>query len=75
MLTLGQIKNLPVSLDVKEAAKLLGVCPHTIYAMIGKNKIQYNKYQGAYRIPTAPLLREQGIDPDRILYSNDDSDS
>lgn len=61
--------DLPLSVDLRTAARAFGICPATAYKLIrlGTFPCPVLRVGGRYRIPTAYLLRTLGIE-ERPLY-------
>ncbi|MFJ6664246.1 helix-turn-helix domain-containing protein [Streptomyces sp. NPDC091383] len=64
--------DLPVAVDLRTAARALGIGSTTAYRLIGKDEFPCPilRVGGRYRIPTTELMRALGID-DRPRYSVD----
>ncbi|MFS0695209.1 helix-turn-helix domain-containing protein [Streptomyces nitrosporeus] len=64
--------DLPVSVDLRTAARALGVCSATGYRLIhrGEFPCPVLRVGGQYRIPTNALMRVLGIE-ERPLYTVD----
>ncbi|MGW3054665.1 helix-turn-helix domain-containing protein [Streptomyces goshikiensis] len=64
--------DLPLSVDLRTAARAFGVCPGTAYKLIrcGTFPCPVLRVGGQYRIPTAYLLRALGIE-ERPVYAVD----
>ncbi|MEY9861424.1 hypothetical protein ABH935_007065 [Catenulispora sp. GAS73] len=63
-LTLGQIHDLPVSLDIVTAGRMLGIGRTRAYKMAAARTfpVRVIPIGRGYRVPTAELLRVLGID-------------
>ncbi|MFE0192978.1 helix-turn-helix domain-containing protein [Streptomyces sp. NPDC058989] len=78
-LSFTEMFDLPVAVDLRTAARALGIGKTTAYRLIRKDEFPCPvlRVGGRYRIPTNELLRALGIE-DRPLYSVDlelDTDS
>ncbi|MEU8030925.1 helix-turn-helix domain-containing protein [Streptomyces sp. NPDC049099] len=64
--------DLPLSVDLRTAARAFGVCPGTAYKLIrlGTFPCPVLRLGRRYRIPTAYLLRSLGIE-ERPVYAVD----
>ncbi|MFH8220620.1 helix-turn-helix domain-containing protein [Streptomyces sp. NPDC018057] len=64
--------ELPVAVDLRTAARALGICRGTAYRLIyeGTFPCSIVRVGRQYRIPTAELMRMLGID-ERPLYAVD----
>ncbi|MFE9422680.1 helix-turn-helix domain-containing protein [Kitasatospora sp. NPDC006697] len=64
--------ELPLVLDLRTAARVIGVCPATAYKLIHRGGFPSRVLWvgGQYRIPTADLLRAVGIE-ERPVYQDD----
>ncbi|KOV36820.1 hypothetical protein ADK60_06260 [Streptomyces sp. XY431] len=64
--------DLPLSVDLRTAARAFGVCPGTAYRLIrlGAFPCPVLRMGRRYRIPTALLLRSLGIE-ERPVYAAD----
>ncbi|BAJ26634.1 hypothetical protein KSE_07950 [Kitasatospora setae KM-6054] len=64
--------DLPLSIDLRTAARAIGVCPGTAYKLIRRNAFPCSvlRVGGQYRIPTADLLRSLGI-AELPVYASD----
>lgn len=62
--------DLPLSVDLRTAARAFGICPGTAYKLIhlGVFPCPVLRVGGRYRIPTAYLLRTLGIE-ERPVYA------
>ncbi|MCX4849657.1 helix-turn-helix domain-containing protein [Streptomyces sp. NBC_00893] len=62
--------DLPLSVDLRTAARAFGICPGTAYRLIrlGAFPCPVLRVGGRYRIPTAYLLRTLGIE-ERPVYA------
>ncbi|MGW1636021.1 helix-turn-helix transcriptional regulator [Streptomyces lavendulae] len=62
--------DLPLSVDLRTAARAFGICPATAYKLIhlGAFPCPVLRVGGRYRIPTAYLLRTLGIE-ERPVYA------
>lgn len=62
--------DLPLSVDLRTAARAFGICPATAYKLIrlGTFPCLVLRVGGRYRIPTAYLLRTLGIE-ERPVYA------
>nr|WP_245240422.1 helix-turn-helix domain-containing protein [Streptomyces spiramenti] len=62
--------DLPLSVDLRTAARAFGICPATAYKLIrlGAFPCPVLRVGGRYRIPTAYLLRALGIE-ERPVYA------
>ncbi|MFE3883470.1 helix-turn-helix domain-containing protein [Streptomyces lydicus] len=71
-LSFTEIFDLPVAVDLRTAARALGICSATAYRLIhrGKFPCPVLRVGGRYRIPTNDLMRILGID-ERPLYTVD----
>jgi hypothetical protein len=64
--------DLPLAVDLRTAARALGLCPATAYKLIGQGGFPCTvlRLGRQYRIPTASLLRALGIE-ERPVYPAD----
>ncbi|MFJ2775353.1 helix-turn-helix domain-containing protein [Kitasatospora sp. NPDC087315] len=64
--------ELPLTVDLRTAARALGVCPATAYKLIRLGLFPCSVFRlgHRYRIPTALLLRSLGIE-ERPVYAVD----
>ncbi|WP_030464625.1 helix-turn-helix domain-containing protein [Kitasatospora sp. NRRL B-11411] len=64
--------DLPLSIDLRTAARAIGVCPDTAYRLIrlGAFPCPVLRLGRRYRIATADLLRALGIE-ERPVYATD----
>ncbi|MFJ3647737.1 helix-turn-helix domain-containing protein [Streptomyces murinus] len=71
-LSFAEAFDLPLSVDLRTAARALGVCPKTAYKLIrfGTFPCTVLRVGRRYRIPTACLLRSLGIE-ERPVYAVD----
>ncbi|MYR43623.1 helix-turn-helix domain-containing protein [Streptomyces sp. SID5910] len=71
-LTFGEAFDLPLVVDLRTAARALGLCPGTAYKLIhqGGFPCRLLRLGRQYRIPTADLLRALGIE-ERPVYPAD----
>ncbi|MEO3973826.1 helix-turn-helix domain-containing protein [Streptomyces sp. CAU 1734] len=71
-LSFAEAFDLPLSVDLRTAARAFGVCPGTAYRLIrlGTFPCPVLRVGGRYRIPTAQLLRSLGIE-ERPVYAAD----
>ncbi|MFI0976529.1 helix-turn-helix domain-containing protein [Streptomyces sp. NPDC021093] len=71
-LSFTEMFDLPVAVDLRTAARALGICSTTAYRLIREDKFPclVLRVGGRYRIPTTELMRALGIE-DRPLYSLD----
>ncbi|MDN3259331.1 helix-turn-helix domain-containing protein [Streptomyces sp. CSDS2] len=71
-LTFTEVFDLPVAVDLRTAARALGICPHTAYRLIhrGVFPCPVLRVGGRFRIPTTPLMRILGIE-ERPVYAID----
>ncbi|MEV0261196.1 DNA-binding protein [Streptomyces sp. NPDC050617] len=71
-LSFAEAFDLPLSVDLRTAARAFGVCPDTAYKLIrlGAFPCPVLRLGWRYRIPTAYLLRSLGIE-ERPLYAVD----
>ncbi|MGW4318884.1 helix-turn-helix transcriptional regulator [Streptomyces sp. NPDC004684] len=62
--------DLPLSIDLRTAARAFGICPATAYKLIslGTFPCPVLRVGGRYRIPTAYVLRTLGIE-ERPIYA------
>jgi Helix-turn-helix domain len=63
-LTFAEAFNLPVTVDLRTAARAFGICTSTAYqlARMGTFPCPVLRISGRYRIPTAELMRVLGIE-------------
>ncbi|SDN68654.1 helix-turn-helix domain-containing protein [Actinacidiphila guanduensis] len=68
----GEVFDLPVSVDLRTAARAFGIHPGTAYRLIrrGTFPCPVLRVGGLYRIPTAHLMRILGIQ-ERPVYAVD----
>ncbi|MFB7514769.1 helix-turn-helix domain-containing protein [Streptomyces sp. NPDC056144] len=71
-LSFAEAFDLPLSVDLRTAARAFGVCPGTAYKLIrrGAFPCPVLRIGRRYRIPTAYLLRSLGIE-ERPVYAVD----
>lgn len=71
-LSFAEAFDLPLSVDLRTAARAFGVCPGTAYRLIrlGTFPCPVLRVGRRYRIPTACLLRSLGIE-ERPVYAVD----
>lgn len=71
-LTFGEAFELPVAVDMRTAARALGIGVGTAYklAQLGTFPCPVLRVGGRYRIPTTPLMRLLGIE-ERPVYTAD----
>ncbi|MFE0778645.1 helix-turn-helix domain-containing protein [Streptomyces sp. NPDC058861] len=71
-LSFGEAFDLPLVIDLRTAARALGLCPATAYKLIhqGGFPCRFLRLGWQYRIPTADLLRALGIE-ERPVYLTD----
>ncbi|MFC4328859.1 helix-turn-helix domain-containing protein [Streptomyces andamanensis] len=71
-LTFAEAFDLPLSVDLRTAARALAICRGTAYKLIrlGAFPCPVLRVGGQYRIPTAFLLRSLGIE-ERPVYAVD----
>lgn len=71
-MSFGEAFELPLVVDLRTAARALGLCPATAYKLIyqGGFPCPVLRLGQQYRIPTADLLRALGIE-ERPIYSAD----
>ncbi|MFQ6142261.1 helix-turn-helix domain-containing protein [Streptomyces seoulensis] len=71
-LSFTEMFDLPVAVDLRTAARALGIGSTTAYRLIRENEFPCPilRVGGRYRIPTNELMRALGIE-DRPLYSVD----
>ncbi|TQF07017.1 helix-turn-helix domain-containing protein [Kitasatospora acidiphila] len=71
-LSFGEAFDLPLAVDLRTAARALGLCPATAYKLIhqGGFPCLVLRLGWQYRIPTASLLRALGIE-ERPVYPAD----
>lgn len=72
-LQFGELDDLPLALDVPQAARVVGVSRDAAYATISRGEwptpvVRFGK---SIRIPTAPLLAALGIEPNDALAQVD----
>ncbi|WP_018564529.1 helix-turn-helix domain-containing protein [Streptomyces sp. PsTaAH-124] len=67
-----EIFELPVTVDLRTAARALGICRGTAYRLVyeGTFPCSIMRVGRQYRIPTAELMRLLGID-ERPMYAVD----
>jgi excisionase family DNA binding protein len=63
--TLAGTADLPATLDIQSAARLLGIGRTTAYALARREALPVPviRVGSGYRVPTAPLLRLLGLEP------------
>ncbi|MEU9331778.1 helix-turn-helix domain-containing protein [Streptomyces sp. NPDC048290] len=68
-LTFTELFDLPVVLDLRTAARALGISASTAYQLIHRNEFPcvILRVGGQYRVPTSQLMRALGIE-ERSLY-------
>lgn len=71
-LSFTEMFDLPVAVDLRTAARALGIGSTTAYRLIRQDEFPCPvlRVGGRYRIPTTELMRALGIE-DRPLYSVD----
>ncbi|KND32845.1 helix-turn-helix domain-containing protein [Streptomyces acidiscabies] len=71
-LNFTEMFDLPVTVDLRTAARALGICSKTAYRLIREDEFPCSVLRVGcrYRIPTNELMRALGIE-DRPLYSVD----
>ncbi|MGW6833581.1 helix-turn-helix domain-containing protein [Streptomyces sp. NPDC054949] len=71
-LSFGEAFDLPLVVDLRTAARALGLCPATAYKLIRQSGFPCPvlRLGWQYRIPTADLLRALGIE-ERPVYPAD----
>ena len=71
-LTFTEVFDLPVAIDLRTAARALGICTQTAYRLIrrGVFPCPVVRVGGRFRVPTTPLLRVLGIE-ERPVYAVD----
>lgn len=71
-LSFSEAFELPLSIDLRTAARAFGVCPATAYKLVhlGHFPCPVIRLGRQYRIPTAHVLRALGID-ERPVYTVD----
>ncbi|GGS15281.1 hypothetical protein GCM10010252_63270 [Streptomyces aureoverticillatus] len=71
-LSFTEMFELPVAVDLRTAARALGIGSTTAYRLIREDEFPCSvlRVGGRYRIPTKELMRALGIE-DRPLYSMD----
>lgn len=71
-LTFTEMFDLPVTVDMRTAARALGICSATAYRLLRLGTFPCSVIQvgNKYRIATAELMRVLGIE-DRPMYSVD----
>ncbi|MFF5564044.1 helix-turn-helix domain-containing protein [Streptomyces sp. NPDC012623] len=69
-LSFTEIFELPVAVDLRTAARALGICTTTAYLLIRRNTFPCPvlRVGGRYRIPTSELMRVLGIE-ERPVYT------
>ncbi|NEE06064.1 helix-turn-helix domain-containing protein, partial [Streptomyces sp. SID7499] len=65
-----ELFDLPVAIDLRTAARALGICTETAYRLNqrGVFPCPVLRVGGRYRVPTSELMRILGID-ERPMYS------
>ncbi|MFF8442792.1 helix-turn-helix domain-containing protein [Streptomyces californicus] len=63
-LTFAEAFDLPLSVDLRTAARAFAICPATAYRLIrlGRFPCQVMRLGHQYRIPTASLMRALGVE-------------
>lgn len=71
-LTFTEVFDLPVAIDLRTAARALGICTQTAYRLVrrGTFPCPVLRVGGRFRVPTTPLMRALGIE-ERPLYAVD----
>ncbi|MEV0279273.1 helix-turn-helix domain-containing protein [Streptomyces sp. NPDC050610] len=71
-MTFAEVFELPVMVDLRTAARILGICAGTAYSLVHRDGFPCPvlRVGGRYRIPTTPLMRLAGIE-ERPVYSVD----
>ncbi|GLW53284.1 hypothetical protein Kpho01_12950 [Kitasatospora phosalacinea] len=60
----SEVFDLPLTIDVRTAARMLGLCPATVYRRLKEDDFPCPVLRPGwqYRIPTAGMLRAMGIE-------------
>ncbi|MEU5162042.1 helix-turn-helix domain-containing protein [Streptomyces sp. NPDC020875] len=71
-----ELFDLPVAVDLRTAARALGICTTTGYRLIRRDEFPCTvlRIGGRYLIPTMPLMRVLGIE-DLPMYSVEDPEA
>ena len=71
-LTFTEVFDLPVAVDLRTAARALGICTQTAYRLIHRGIVPCPvlRVGGRFRVPTTPLMRILGIE-ERPVYAVD----
>ncbi|MBA9003025.1 helix-turn-helix domain-containing protein [Thermomonospora cellulosilytica] len=74
-LTFAEVFGLPLVLDLRTAAKALGICPATAYRLIrsGAFPCTVLRVGHHYRIPTALLMEALGVEEVPVLAEDIES--
>lgn len=74
-MTLAELRQLPVTVDLLTAARALGLGRTTAYglARAGQFPCPLVRAGRGYRVPTAALLRTLGIDPATVIAHSPDT--
>lgn len=65
-MTCEELRKLPSVIGVEQAGRALGMTRQTSYNMVkaGEFPVPVHKLGGRYKVPTHPLLRFLGVEPD-----------
>ncbi|MEU0279780.1 MULTISPECIES: helix-turn-helix domain-containing protein [unclassified Streptomyces] len=68
--------DLPVAVDLRTAARALGICSATAYRLIHRSEFPcpYLRVGGRYRVPTRELMRILGIEEGPMYSVEPDTD-
>lgn len=71
-MSFGEAFDLPLVVDLRTAARALGLCPATAYKLVHQDSFpcRFLRLGWQYRVPTADLLRALGIE-ERPVYLAD----
>jgi hypothetical protein len=74
-LSFAEAFDLPLTVDLRTAARAFGFCPATAYRLISRDRFPCTVLRTGhrYRIPTADMLRALGID-ERPIYPTTNSE-
>ncbi|GAA4148244.1 helix-turn-helix domain-containing protein [Actinomadura keratinilytica] len=75
-LTFAEAFDLPLSIDLRTAARAFGICPATAYKLIrlGRFPCTVLRLGRQYRVPTASMLHALGIE-ERPIYADGTGDA
>lgn len=76
-MTCEELRKLPSVIGVEQAGRALGMTRQTSYNMVkaGEFPVPVHKLGGRYKVPTHPLLRFLGVEPDHGVDTPDPTSS